>query len=113
MSSGVKLGVPSSLDKHVAQQRRQLKRIRLLGEAGGFLELSGARVATLLALDDLAHSLARYPQRGADGAKASTRAATLNDLPIAIAYHCAASVFIKASMQVGVCHSMHNVSYFT
>jgi len=39
--------------------------------------------------------------------------ATLNDLPIAIAYHCAASVFIKASMPVGVCHSMHNVSYCT
>jgi hypothetical protein len=58
--------------QHVAQSRRKLKRIWLLGEAGGFLKLSGALVAAFLALDDLAHPFARDSQRGADGAEAFT-----------------------------------------
>jgi hypothetical protein len=51
-SSGVKSRF-EQLGQHVAQPR-QLMRIWLLGEAGGFLKLLGALLAAFLALDDLA-----------------------------------------------------------
>jgi len=87
------------LGQHAAQPRRKLKRIWLLGEAGGFLKLPGALVAAFLALEDLAHPFTRDSQRGADGAKAFTRTATLDYLPIAITYHAALSIFIGVSMR--------------
>lgn len=69
---GRKVRRSEQLGQHVAQSRRQLKRVWLLGEAGGFLEFLGTLVATLLALDDLAHPFTRDLQRDADSANAFT-----------------------------------------
>src|SRR6266849_1214461 len=74
---GRKVGRAEQLRQHVAQPRRQLKRIWLLREEGGFLKLLGTLLAAFLALEDLAHPFARDSKRGADSAEAFTRTVAL------------------------------------